>query len=72
MLILFLQIMGHCGKYETTYIERIITTLLMSSGICSCRTSRENVLDFLLPENNSHVAVPIHKISFIELFLLKQ
>jgi hypothetical protein len=41
MLILFLQIMGHCGEYETAYIERIITMLLMSSAICSTRTSRE-------------------------------
>jgi hypothetical protein len=31
-----------------------------------------NILSFLLPENNSHVAVPINKISSIELFLLKQ
>jgi hypothetical protein len=80
MLILFLYIMGRCGKHETTYIERIITTLLMSSVIYSSRTSREvirvrlckNILYFLLAENNSQVAVPIYKISSIEFFLLKQ
>jgi hypothetical protein len=52
----------------------------MSSMICNTQTSREvlkvwfckNILSFLLQENNSHVAVPIHKISSIELFLLKQ
>jgi hypothetical protein len=32
----------------------------------------KNILCFLLPKNNSQVVVPIHKISFIELFLLKQ
>jgi hypothetical protein len=32
----------------------------------------KNILSFLLPENNSQVAVSIHKISSIEFFLLKQ
>jgi hypothetical protein len=32
----------------------------------------KNILSFLFPENNSKVAVSINKISFIELFLLKQ
>jgi hypothetical protein len=32
----------------------------------------KNILIFLLLENNSKVAVSINKISFIELFLLKQ
>jgi hypothetical protein len=32
----------------------------------------KNILSFLLPENNSQVVVRIHKISSIELFLLKQ
>jgi hypothetical protein len=79
MLIMFLHISGYCGKHETAYIECIITSLLMSSIICSTRTSREviriqfwkNIISFLLPENNSQVAVPIHKCSSIELFLLK-
>jgi hypothetical protein len=80
MLILFLQIRGHCCKHGTTYIECIIASLLMSSTICTTRASREvirvwfcnNILSFLLPKNNSQVAVPIHKISSIDLFLLKQ
>jgi hypothetical protein len=41
MLILFLQIRGHCGEHEIAYVERIITALLMSSMICSTQTSRE-------------------------------
>jgi hypothetical protein len=49
----------------------------MSSTIYSTRTNNEdlsvrfwkNILIFLLPENNSQVAVPIHKISFIDLLL---
>jgi hypothetical protein len=41
MLILFLQIKGHCGKYETAYVEHIIASLLISSAICSTQTSRE-------------------------------
>jgi hypothetical protein len=41
MLILFLYIRGHCGKHETTYIERIITSLLFSSVIYNTRTSKE-------------------------------
>jgi hypothetical protein len=80
MLILFLQIQRHCGKHETTHIEHIITSLLISSVICGTRTNREvlrvhsckNRLSFLLPENNSQVVIPIHKISSIEVFLLKQ
>jgi hypothetical protein len=52
----------------------------MSSAICSSRISRgvirvrfcKNILYFLLPENNSQVTVPIHKISSIGLFILKQ
>jgi hypothetical protein len=59
MLILFLQIRGHCGKHETVYVEHIIAMLLMSSAICNSQTSREvirvrfckNILYFLLPEN---------------------
>jgi hypothetical protein len=80
LLISFLQIRGHCDKHEIVYIERIITSLLISSAICNTQTSREilriwfykNILSFLLSENNSQVAVPINKISPIELFLLKQ
>jgi hypothetical protein len=61
MLILFLQIKGHCGEQEIAYIECIITTVLISSVICSTQSSREvlrirqgnNVLGFLLLENNS-------------------
>jgi hypothetical protein len=40
MLILFLQIMRHCGKHETAYVECIIASHLISSMICSTRTSR--------------------------------
>jgi hypothetical protein len=80
MLILLLQIREHCSKHETTYIERKIASLLLSYAIYSTRTSSEvlrvrfckNILDFLLPENNCQVALPIHRISSIELFLLKQ
>jgi hypothetical protein len=32
----------------------------------------KNILSFLFPKNNSKVAVSINKISFIELFLLRQ
>jgi hypothetical protein len=79
VLILFMQIMRYYGKHETAYVECIITALLMSSVICSSRTSREairvwfykNILCFLLPENNFEVAVLIYKIGSIEFFLLK-
>jgi hypothetical protein len=80
MLILFLQIMRYSSKHETAHVERIIASLLICSMICSTQTSREvlrvwlckNIHSFLLLENNSQVAVPINKISSIELFLLKQ
>jgi hypothetical protein len=80
MLILFLQIKGHCGKHETAQVECIIILLLISSMIYSTLTNKEvlkvqfckNILIFLLLEKNSKVAVSINKISFIELFLLKQ
>jgi hypothetical protein len=80
MLIQFLQIRGHCGKHETTHIECIISSLLISSMICNIQTNRKvlrlwlynDILSFLLPKNNSQIAVPIYKISFIKLFLLKQ
>jgi hypothetical protein len=77
---LFLQIRSHCGKHETAHVECIIASLLISSVVRSTQTIWEvlrvwfykNILDFLLPENNSQVAIPINKISSIELFLLKQ